>query len=354
MKAQWRTFLENAGAEFRDGEVASYGNPEQELSIALTGNVFADLSHLGLIAVHGADAQEFLQGQLANDVGRVDEAHSQINAYCSPKGRMLATFRLFRHGDAFYLRLPAALVEPVLKRLRMFVLRSQVTLEDASGAYVALGASGPTVDQELAESFGEVPQATDAVRTASGCTMLRLPGVHPRFEIYGPLDTMTKLWESLNVRAAPVGATSWALLDVMAGIPTVYPETSDAFVPQMANLQLVGGVSFAKGCYPGQEVVARMEYLGKLKRRMYLALVRSETAPRPGDELFAPDSPGQSVGRVVDAQPHPDGAYATLGVIQIANAEGGEVRYGAADGPPLDFRPLPYTLESVGAGGAQS
>lgn len=348
MNAEWKNFLEGNGAEFDGTEcVVSFGNLRHELSAALNGNVFADLSHQGLLAVRGKDALEFLQGQFTNDLRHLGDGDSQLNGYCSAKGRLLASFRVIPEEDGFLLRMPRAMVEPLMKKLRMFVLRAAVTLEDVGECQIRLGISGPSAEGELAALVPALPQAVDGVARGGGYTVIRIPGAHPRFEIHGGPEAMRRLWDTLNVRCAPVGEAAWGLLDLLAGIPAIYPETSDAFVPQMVNLQLLGGVSFKKGCYPGQEVVARMQYLGTLKRRMYLARVPNDVLPRAGDELFSPDDRAQSAGRVVDARPHPDGGFMLLAVIQIASREGGDIRYGAADGPQLEFADLPYSLPPV-------
>ncbi len=350
MKPDWKTFLQDAGAELSDERVATFGNPERELQVALTGNVLSDLSHHGLIGVHGADAKGFLHGQLTNDVGAVDEGRSQLTAYLSPKGRMLAVFRLFVRGDHYYLRLPRELVDPTLQRLRMFVMRANVNLEDASDDLVRLGCSGPQTADELAAVIGPVPEAIDEVTQTEGLTLLRVPGAgHPRFEVYGYLEPMKRLWDALNVRGAPVGADAWALLEIRAGLPAVYPATVDAFVPQMANLDRVGGVSFNKGCYPGQEVVARMHYLGNLKRRMYRAWVSTSEAPPPGAEVYPPDG-DQAAGIVVDARPSPDGGHELLAVLQIAAARDSELHLADAERTPLELRDLPYEVTAPEAG----
>jgi folate-binding protein YgfZ len=348
MNVEWKSFLERNGAEF-DGQdsVASFGNPERELSVALTGTVFADLSHIGLLAVRGKDAEAFLQGQLTNDVLHLDGAHSQLNGYCSPKGRLLANFRIWRDAEGFLLSLPRVMREAVTRRLQMFVLRSAVTFEDASGRWVRIGVSGADAAAELGAAVASLPEDADGLVRAGEFTVLRLPGVQPRYEIHGPLEAMCKLWDALNVRAAPVGAAAWSLLDVLAGVPAILPETADAFVPQMVNYQLIGGVSFKKGCYPGQEIVARMQYLGKLKRQMYLARITGGTAPKPGDDVYGADDPGQSAGTIVNAQPHPDGGYLVLAVIQIASREAGALHLGGPDGPVLEFRDLPYPLATT-------
>lgn len=343
MKTDWKEFLENAGAVIDDDRVNDFGNPQRELQVATTGSVIADLSHLGLISVHGADAESFLQGQFCNDVREVSESHSQISGYNSPKGRLLAVFRLFRHGDGFYLLLPQALVNATLKRLRLFVLNAKATPEDASNAMIRIGLSGPDAEAELQDALGTAPAQADAMVAVKDLVVIRIPGPHPRFEIMGDIEAVKKVWSTLDVRAAPVGAAPWSLLDIRAGLPVVYPQTMDSFVPQMVNLQAVGGVSFRKGCYTGQEVVARMHFLGKLKRRMYRARLRCDHAPKPGDRLFAAGADG---GTLVDAQPSPDGGYEVLAVVPIAAAEGGPIHLHDRDGPLLEFIELPYDPET--------
>lgn len=348
MNHEWKAFLHNAGAEYGDGRVASFGNPEIELGVATTGEVLCDLSHSGLIAVHGEDAQSFLHAQFTNDLHQVSDSRSQLNAYCSPKGRVLALFRVFRRGEIYYLSLPGELLESVLKRLRMFVLRARVTMEDAGDTLVHIGYSGPHAEQRLREMAGVAPGQVDSVAQAQGITVIRVSGPHPRYELYGEPQVIQKVWTALDVHAAPVGVAAWELLDIVAGIPTIYPETVDEFVPQMINLQLLGGVSFTKGCYPGQEIVARMQYLGKLKRRMYRAHIDADTRPRPGDPLYAPlAEAGQDLGKIVTAQPSPDGGWEALAVVQSAAVESGEVRFGGAEGPRLKFVDLPYLFEPV-------
>ena len=321
MITDWKDFLLDAGAEFNDAGVVHYGNLRHELSVAITGNVFADLSHYGLISVHGDDAETFLQGQLTNDVRNVTERHSQYSGICNPKGRLLASFRVFRQGDSYYLCVPMNMIEPVISRLRMFVLRSKVTLEDASDTFVHLGVSGSEAEEELRKFAGSLPDNTNEATRDKDQAILRVPGIHPSYEIFTTIENAKQLWNKLNVQSAPIGSVAWQFLDIQAGIPIIYPETREAFVPQMVNFQLIDGVSFTKGCYTGQEIVARMQYLGKLKRRMYRARVDTSSEPRAGDEVYAGDEESQSVGKLVSAAPHPDGGYSLLVVLQISSAE---------------------------------
>ncbi len=343
MISEWKDFLANAGAEFNDTGVAHYGSERRELKVAITGNVFADLSHYGLISAHGEDAGTFLQGQFTNDIRKVTNEHSQLTGLCNPKGRLLATFRALQRGDSYYLCLPGTMLEDVIKRLRMFVLRSKVTLEDVSDTFVHLGVSGDDAEQELRKFAGELPETVNAVVQAGDHTIIRVPGIHPSYEIFTSVDDARQLWDRLNVQSAPIGANAWQLLDIQAGIPVISPQTREAFVPQMTNLQLIDGVSFKKGCYTGQEIVARMQYLGKLKRRMYRARVENAPPLTGEEEIFVAGKAQQSVGRLVSVAPHPDGGYAMLAVLQIASAEGdNELHLGAVDGPLLELETLPY------------
>lgn len=348
MKTEWKTFLENAGAMIENGYVLNFGNPSRELKVINTGSIIADLSHIGLIAVYGDDTTEFLQGQFTNDLNEISEKHSQLNGMCNPKGRMLAIFRVFQRGDTYYLRLPQELLEETIKKLRMYVLRSKVTLEDATDTFVRIGLSGPNSENQLKDVLGQIPETIDGVLQLDNQTIMRIPGINPRFEIAGEIDNIQKLWSKLDVHSAPVGADAWASIDVLAGIPTIYKETRDMFVPQMVNFDIVGGINFKKGCYTGQEIVARMHYLGKLKQRMYLAQVSTKEKPQPGTALYAKDSANeQSIGNIVYSRPSPEGHYDLLAVIKKDNIGKHSIAVGATEGPEILIKELPYSLEPL-------
>jgi folate-binding protein YgfZ len=300
-----------------------------------------DLSHFGLIRVEGEDAESFLQGQLTNDLRQVTEGHSNLAGWCSAKGRMLANFRCFRRGDAYYLQTPQENLPAVIKRLGMFVLRAKVKISDASDALMRMGITGDCAEPILTPFIDTLPEAVNGVTHQGPLSLIRLPGPISRYEVVGPAEALIPLWETAESQAVRMGDGFWALQEIHAGIPIIYQSTSEAFVPQMTNMQLIDGVSFTKGCYVGQEVVARMQYLGKLKRRMYLARVESPTPPMPGDELFASGSTsGQGAGKVVDAQPRGNG-YDLLAVIEVASAEEDAVTLGE-NGPKLTIENPPY------------
>lgn len=346
MLSDWKTHLENYQANIRDGMVIDYGQAEQELT-SVNGNIIADLSHFGLISAEGPDSPDFLQGQFSNDVRLVTNEKCQLNAYCSAKGRILASFRLFFLNDKYYLELPSTLIEQTLKRLRMFVLRSKVSLDDASHSMARMGLAGPDSEQYISDIGLDCPADVDMASLTGSVLVLRTPGITPRFEIHAPVDELVTLWEKLADKTTPVGASAWSLLDIQSGLPVIQIQTVESFVPQMVNLELINGVSFKKGCYPGQEIVARMQYLGKLKKRMYRAHIRTDEAIQPGDALYSGSSDNnQSIGNIVNAQNSPAGGYDVLAVIQITEAEQGEVRLGDKNGSILEINELPYSLSA--------
>jgi len=343
MNPEWQAFLSSRGAA-----PTTEGGSDFPMMDALDCTLH-DLSHLGLIRVSGADAQTFLQGQLTNDVRELSDEHTQLSSHCSPKGRMLANFRIWRQGDAYYLQPALERVGDLIRRLRMFVLRAQVSIEDASDDLVRIGIAGDCAAASLEGADLAVPADEGNLQASGEVVVIRSPGPMPRFEIVGPTAALTAIWDRLAGTAGPSSHDHWALLDIRSGIPSVYTATADAFVPQMANMQLVDGVSFHKGCYTGQEVIARMQYLGTLKRRMYRAAVDTDTPPRPGDMLHTSTSTSeQASGRVVDARPAGPGRFELLAVVEISATQSGEVRLGDADGPVVRFESPPYGFPAQG------
>ena len=338
MNDQWKTFLESRAAQIDDEGNVRFPDTPVEADCALM-----DLSELGSIAVSGPEAEDFLQGQITSDTTRLSDTHTQLGSHCSPKGRMLASFRLFKLNDVIYLQLPRSRVQAMVQRLSMYLLRTKATVEDASDRLVAIAVAGECAPELLATRFGSVPDQDDGLARNGDCALIRISGPVPRFQVLGTAAAMEAIWDQLAETATILNSDYWALLDIRAGIPSVYPQTIEAFVPQMTNLQLIDGVSFKKGCYTGQEVVARMQYLGKLKRRMYRASARVEDPPLPGDELHCPTSKSaQATGWVVDARANRDGECELLVVVEINAVETGEVRLGDANGPLLSISDPPY------------
>ncbi len=310
-------------------------------------HIVAHLTDTALIKVEGADSHTFLHNQFTNDLRLVNDQTSQLSSYCSPKGRMLALFRIYKQGDAYYMAMPKSIVEPTIKRLRMFVLMSKVTFTDISDDTIHLGFSGPQSAKRLQALVGEVTTAIDGVSQHDGITIIQIPGPQPRFDLFGPTEKLTTLQQQLMADAREVDNNQWRLLDIHAGLPTIQAETIDTFVPQMVNLQAINALNFKKGCYPGQEIVARMHYLGKLKRRMFLAHVDSSTAPLPGASLFGPNNEQgleHKSGTVVSAQLNPKGGCDLLAVLEIEATENSTIHLQSATGPTITLLDLPYTV----------
>ena len=304
--------------------------------------LLTDLSHFGLLEFSGADAREFLHNQLSCDVNALEPWQAQYGSYNTPKGRMLASFLLWRTADAYYMQLPRSLCEPARKRLAMYVLRAGVKIADVSNDRALLGIAGPNAGSVLNGKIGAVPDSPMTMAMTENVVILKLDAT--RFLIVTPAADAERVRAALGNSVEPAGQEAWDLLDIRAGIPFVLPETQEQFVPQMANLDLIGGVSFSKGCYPGQEIVARMHYLGKLKQRMYLAHIETKQTPRPGDKVFSPALGEQAAGTVVNAAPAPEGGYDALAVLQIESANAGDAHWKSLTGPPLRFKQLPYEL----------
>lgn len=311
---------------------------------ALAQPVAAALDELGVIAVEGADASSFLHAQLTNDIAGLDAVRVQLNGYCSAKGRLLAVFDNWRDADAIYLQLPREILPAVLKRLSMFVLRAKARLRDASGEWRCQAIVGPGSAQALVLA-GALPAAGDTVALPDGSRLLRLapsPQVAEGFLLLarapGPLfDAVAAM------KQVPSAVYWWTQID--AAIPHVFAATQEKFVPQMINFEVLGGVNFRKGCYPGQEVVARSQYLGKLRRRMQIG--HSEAATRAGADVFGAGAE-QPIGTVVMAASAPQGGVDLLFECPAERAAG-TLHLDSSSGPALTTRPLPYALVDVTA-----
>ena len=305
--------------------------------------VLCDTRHLSIIKVSGDDAQSFLQGQFSNDVKLLNNLDTQLNSYNSPKGRMYAAFRLCHFDDSYYILLPADITETVLKRLKMFVMRSNVQLEDVSQQWKTLGISGEGIDEILQAHKISIPENKHQASKYGNAFVVNLCGEIPRYLLIVPEDDIIKVKNTLKETLPLAGSEHWKRLDIHEGIPNIYSNTMESFVAQMINFQLIDGVSFTKGCYPGQEVVARMHYLGKLKKRMYRVTLNSKASP--DDKIY--DASGdneQSVGQIVDAQPNENGGYDALAVLQVAVETSNALKLGSLQGESVVVETLPYSF----------
>lgn len=334
----WQEFLDASGACTNDGIVTDFGDPAAERLATRDGTIIAPLAHLGLIECNGPEAKNFLHNQVTSDINHLSADAAQHSAWCSAKGRMLASFLLFRNGDDYQLQMAADLVPTIEKRLRMFVLRSKVKVVDLSANFRFFGLSGPQAEAVLLSAGLPAPaKALDTLGFAGG-KVIRLDAT--RFEIVVATDGAVDCWKTLAAGARPVGTPAWHWLDVQSGIPLITKATSEEFVPQMANFDQLGGVSFHKGCYPGQEVVARTQYLGKVKRHLYR--VASAAPMAAGQSIFSPENPEHSCGMVSNAAPSPDGGYAGLAVIQENFVTAGDLELGAPGGTAVEAQRVTF------------
>ncbi len=295
------------------------------------------LQDWGVILAEGPEAAAFLNGQLTQDMLHLEPSRASLAGYCSPKGRLLATFVAWRlSAESFALAGSADLLPATLKRLSMYVLRAKCKLSDASASWPLQGLAGPSADTWLGAAL---PDGVWACAARGNNRAIRLPAVG---------GGSRYLWAGPDAPPLPtLDPATWQWLEVRSAVPRVVAATTDQFVPQMLNLELLGGVNFKKGCYPGQEVVARSQYRGTLKRRTYL--LDSETPLWPGMEVFHSLDPGQPAGMVVLAASLTAGAHAALVELKMAALVGGTLHAGSAEGPRLSPATLPYALDALEA-----
>lgn len=303
---------------------------------------FCVLSHEGILAVRGPDASKFLQGQLTCNLNYLDAQHSSLGARCTPKGRMQSSFRILPEGDGFLLAMDRELVPAQLTDLSKYAAFSKSKLHDESGDWVRFGLSEG--DGALISLGLDLPQAANQIVSAHSMIAVRL--ADGRAELWTRSSDADTVGRRLAAQLPQAPLDRWLLAQIRAGIGQVLAGTREMFIPQMINLQALDGVSFKKGCYTGQEIVARMQYLGKLKRRLYrLAAESTDTeVPAPGLELYSPVH-GSSVGEVVLAA-SAEGTLELLAVLQEDAAADGRISLGSPDGSPLTLLDLPYTLDA--------
>lgn len=289
-----------------------------------------DLSSIAFLRISGDDARDFLQNLTSNDVKHLDEKSAQHNSTCSPKGRMLASFLAFKMDGDYILQMPKEMTAKVKKHLSMYIFRSKVSISDADLS--AIGLSG----KDAISLLESVPESVMGVSVFDSGVVIRLS--ESRFEIVAEPENAARIRENLEKDCEKGTLPYWERLEILDAIPVVLPETEGLFVPQMANFELIGGVSFQKGCYPGQEIVTRTHFLGKIKRRMVLAHVDSEIEPAPGEEVYCGE---EASGTVARSAPSPEGGFDILAVIHMENSKN-EIRL--KSGSILRMLPMPYSL----------
>ncbi len=308
-------------------------SPDPETPAAHTLRGVAELDHLGVIRIEGEDAARFIHGQLTQDFSLLGTDQARLAAFCSAKGRIQASFIGLKQGPTDILLVCSRdLLEPTRKRLSMFVMRAKARLSDASAVLRICGLAG-SATKEIAAG----PDAAWATEHF---------GMESVVNLYPAMGVARQLW--IGPREAPLPAgpaldlAVWRWGEVRSGVATVSAPVAEAFVPQMLNYESVGGVNFKKGCYPGQEVVARSQFRGTLKRRAFV--VHAPCALQVADSVFAAADPSQPAGTVVQAAANPAGGWDAIVSLQLAALEGAALHAMTPDGPRLTLLPLPYPL----------
>jgi folate-binding protein YgfZ len=318
------------------------------LCAARDAAVVCDLDPLRVIAVAGADATAFLNGQLSIDTAGLRTAACRYACFNSPKGRMLANFVVWREPpgrERFLVLLAGELAASVAKRLSMYVLRSKVTITDVSDEIVRIGVGGPDATRVASAAWGARP-APFELRMFGSLTVLGLPGL--RFVAVAPAGESRTARSELVRYATAAPFSVWRWLTIRAGIPVITAATQDMFVAQTANWDVLQGIDFHKGCYTGQEIIARTQYLGRLKERAFVFHAAIDGV-HPGERLYSAAFGDQPCGTVVDAASAPDGGCDLIAVLQIAAAARGDTRVRAPDGPALTPLALPYAMPAPAA-----
>ncbi|MDE2598454.1 MAG: folate-binding protein YgfZ [Rhodocyclaceae bacterium] len=340
MNQEWNDFL------LQQGFAADFEHRGHLLDETRAATIAVPLVDSALIRASGEDNAAFLHNLLTNDVTGIPADGVRYAGFCTPKGRLLATFLIWHDGADLWLQTAADIQPTMQKKLSMYILRSKAKLHDGAegeNARVLIGLAGPQAAGALAALKLGTPPGVNQVAAIAGGQVLGV--AHDRYVLALDVPAAKTAWPTLKEYAIPAGLNAWRLRDIADGLPRVVAATQEQFIPQMVNFEAVGGVSFKKGCYPGQEIVARTQYLGKIKRRMYRATVAAPAVA--GQDLYAPETGEQSCGNVVIAAQTADNAWECLVVLQSSaydavNLGSGAVHLGATDGPILSFLNLPY------------
>jgi folate-binding protein YgfZ len=348
----WSDYLARSGATIEPGTfTVHFGNPQADAETLARGAVVVPLRHLDIILATGDEAAVFLNNLLSSDVVKLPVDAAQWTSFNTAQGRMLANFLLWRddndNGNGYSLALAADLAPALLKKLSFYILRTKVKLALPTPERVLIGLAGATASDTLTRAALPVPAAGMRQAHSDGRRVIRIAADPDLFIIELAATDAPTVFDALCLAGATESSTaSWQLATIRAGLPLITAATQEAFVAQMLNFELIGGVSFTKGCYPGQEIVARTQHLGKIKRRLYRLALSTPPAAEvpPGTALYAPEFGGQATGAIVNFAPLPEGGEA-LAVIQTSCANaGGEIYIGTPDGPRAQVLGLPYEV----------
>lgn len=351
MNKQWQDFLTEQGAEFNEaGDVTTFGNPELERFMVKHGPVAVSLAHQTLLKVSGEDAFEFLQGQFSNDLKTVDDHKAQLTAYCEPQGKVLALITVSKQAENYYLSFDASLGDTILKRLTMFKLRAKVDITPIQDDWIQIGYAGEFGDLDVQRLLStkikdlyEVDKLSH--EQAQDVIAIKKPGPYHRYELFGPLEQMKVVWNLLKGNGEAINNADWQLLDIVSGQPQVNAATSNEFIAQFLNLDKLDAINFKKGCFPGQEIIARMHYRGKATKRMMRLHLKELTGLAPASEFVLKDDADKRY-KFTTIQANPDlyEGEVVLAVSTVKPLESVTGQLRTENGAEATIEPMPYDL----------
>ena len=309
-------------------------------------NLYFDLSHFALLEISGPDASDFLQKQFSGDLGLLDVYGWLFSSWCLPNGRVIATFIIFRHNDSLFLILPGSMKAGMIKRLSLYVMRSNVKINDISDEYSLLGITGDDSSSLVDKLTAGENRPDTWLLNIPSMTILRLRDHISRYILVCKIDGVSDILNIICASCRESDRGNWSLFDIEAGIPWILESTSENYLPQMLNLDLMQGLSYKKGCFPGQEVIARLHYRGQLKKRMYLGSGDTAITPGPGDQIELADT-GVTAGDVIDAERHPQGGIRLLAVAESGYADKTTLRLRGAGDVTIKLAPINYPMLEI-------
>lgn len=351
MNADWKRFLAELGAQFNDqDQVTTFGQADIERFMIKNGPVIANQAHQALIKVSGKDAFSFLQGQFSNDLSQVTDNQAQITSYCEPQGKVLAIMTVIKQGDSYFLSFDGSLADTVFKRLNMFKLRAEVTLANLSDEWVQMAYAGEFADLDVQRLLSTKIKNIYEVQPLAAAELsqiiaVKMPGPYHCYQFFGPVEQCQSLWKQLKNNGEYTNNLDWSLIQIVSGQPVVNQATTNEFVAQFLNLDKLNAISFKKGCFPGQETIAKMHYRGKVTKRMLRLRFEEVVALQPGDTFKLIDEAGRNFKftNIMCAEDIMKGSIC-LAVATLKPLETAEGQLKTESGIDAHLEPLPYPI----------
>jgi folate-binding protein YgfZ len=351
MNTSWQQFLTSQGAKFDEkNDIKTFGQPDLEHFMVKHGPIVSDLSKQALIKVTGEESFNFLQGQLSNDLKNITKNQAQLSAYCEPQGKVLALITVFKINGAFYLSFDETLKETILKRLTMFKMMAKVELEEVSKQLIQIGYAGEFADLDLQRDFTiktkEIYQAnTIESKEINDVTVIKVAGPYHNYRLFGSPSQMETVWQTLRSNGEAVGSADWSVLNIIAAQPTLNDKTSGQFIAQFINLDKIDAINFKKGCYPGQEIIARMHYRGKASKRMLRIYSKANIELKAGNEIKLQDEGNRNYKFIIinsAAEIYEGTVFLAVTTIKALENLTGDLKN--EHGDIFSIEPMPYDL----------